>query len=88
MSKPLINYDSKSDVLYIVARKGEEKEWKNKKENFSLTRNAPKNIRDINNLIDKRFDDLEENLKEFVQGETSDVKTKLSSKVEEFLDEE
>lgn len=27
MSKPLINYDSKSDVLYIVARKGEEKEF-------------------------------------------------------------
>jgi len=25
--KPLINYDSKSDVLYIVARKGKEEEF-------------------------------------------------------------
>lgn len=26
-NKPLVNYDSKSDVLYIVARKGKEKEF-------------------------------------------------------------
>lgn len=26
-NKPLINYDSKSDVLYIVARKGKEEEF-------------------------------------------------------------
>lgn len=25
--KPLVNYDSKSDVLYIVARKGKEEEF-------------------------------------------------------------
>ena len=26
-NKPLVNYDSKSDVLYIVARKGKEEEF-------------------------------------------------------------
>lgn len=26
-SKPLVNYDSKSDVLYIVTKKGEEEEF-------------------------------------------------------------
>jgi len=27
MNKPLVNYDSKSDVLYIVAKKGKEEEF-------------------------------------------------------------
>ncbi|MGE5041299.1 MAG: hypothetical protein ACM3IJ_00155 [Candidatus Levyibacteriota bacterium] len=71
----------------IPVRNGEDKEWKDKKEIYKLTRNTPRDVRDLYGHITDQFQNMRDHLENLFHEGTGDSKTKLSTMIEEVLND-